>query len=335
MYECAERAVSAARQLGDAGLTATALTLLTMAGSMMGEADRAEANWREATALVDSLSDDELARHLESAAGLAGTALYIGRYAEGEEHAARALAVARETGQGELVLVLVATLGGLRRLRGKLAEAGELLDGGIEAARLWGNTHALVWTLLGRSAAALHAGDLELALAAAHEAFDLRANLDEGFHSAEAAVDLARALLESGEPQRAVDLLLGSAGGEDLVLIAGGPRAHYLESLTRCWLALDRPADARRAAKSAEAWASALQLPMALAWANRAAAALDPFARGAAGAAERALSSAAAADEVGAPVEAALSRTLAGRALAEAGERDRAATELQRAAREF
>src|SRR5205814_3571120 len=52
-------------------------------------------------------------------------------------------------------------------------------------------------------------------------------------------------------------------------------------------------------------------------------------------AAERALSSAAAADEVGAPVEAALSRTLAGRALAEAGERDRAATELQRAAREF
>jgi len=38
---------------------------------------------------------------------------------------------------------------------------------------------------------------------------------------------------------------------------------------------------------------------------------------------------------VGAPVEAALSRTLAGRALAQAGERDRAATELQRAAREF
>ena len=158
MYECAERAVNAARRLGDASLTATALTLLTMAGSMMGETDRAEANWREATALVDSLSDDELARHLESAARLAGTALYIGRYAEGEEHAARALAVARETGQGELVLVLVATLGGLRRLRGKLAEAGELLDGGIEAAGLWGNTHALVWMLLGRSAAALHAG---------------------------------------------------------------------------------------------------------------------------------------------------------------------------------
>jgi DNA-binding NarL/FixJ family response regulator len=243
--------------------------------------------------------------------------------------------VARATGQGELLLVLVATLGGVWRLRGKLAEAGELLEGGIEAARLLGNTHALVWTLLGRSAAALQAGDVELALAAAQEAVDLSGDLDEGFHSAEAAVDLARALLETGEPQRAVELLVGSAGGEELVLIAGGPRAHCLELLTRCWLALDRHAEANRAAINAEAWASALQLPMAIAWADRAAAAVDLHAGNAAGAAERALTAAAAADEAGAPIEAALSRTLAGRALAQAGERDRAATELQRAAREF
>jgi len=107
------------------------------------------------------------------------------------------------------------------------------------------------------SAAALHAGDVELALAAAQEAVDLCRDLDEGFHSAEAAVDLARALLETGEPQRAVELRLGSAGGEELVLIAGGPRAHYLEVLARCWLALDRPAEARRAAHNAKAWDSA------------------------------------------------------------------------------
>jgi DNA-binding NarL/FixJ family response regulator len=52
-------------------------------------------------------------------------------------------------------------------------------------------------------------------------------------------------------------------------------------------------------------------------------------------AADQALAAAAAADGVGAPIEAALSRTLAGRALAQAGEGDRAATELQGAAREF
>src|SRR3954452_5185594 len=244
VHQWAERALTAARRLEDAALTAAALAVGVLADSMMGAAERAEANRREATAIVDSLSDDELARHLEAPTRLAGVELYLGRYADGEVHATRALAVARATGQGELFLVLVATLGGVWRLRGKLAEAGELLDGGIEAARLLGNTHALVWTLLGRSAAALHAGNLELALATAQEGFDLSANLDEGFHSAEAAVDLARALVESGEPQHAVELLLESAGGEDLVLIAGGPRAHYLESLARCWLALGRPADA-------------------------------------------------------------------------------------------
>jgi DNA-binding CsgD family transcriptional regulator len=333
MHACAERAVTAARALGDSSLTAAALALLTMAESMMGEAERAEACHREATALVDSLADDELARHLESATRLAGTELYAGRYADGDKHASRALAVARATGQGtELFLVLVLTLGGVWRMRGKLAEAGELLDGGIEAARLLGNTHALVWSLGSRSAAALQAGDVDLALAAAREAVDLSADLDEGFHSAEAAVDLARALLETGEPQRAADLLIRSAGGEELVLIAGGPRAHYLESLTQCWLALDRPADARRAAIAAEAWASSLQLPMAIAWANRAGAAVDLYTGNASQAAERALAAVAGADEVGAPIEAALSRTLAARALAQAGERDRAVTELLHAA---
>ena len=333
MHACAERAVGAARRLGDLPLTAAALALLTLAESMMGAADRAEACRLEATALVDSLSDEDLARHLESATRLAGTELYAGWYADGDRHATRALAVARASGQGgELFLVLVLTLGGLWRMRGKLAQAGELLDGGIEAARLLGNTHALVWSLGSRSAAALHAGDVALALAAAQEAVDLTADLDEGFHSAEAAVDLARALLETGEPQRAVDLLVGSAGGEELVLIAGGPRAHYLESLTLCWLALDRPTDARRAAVAAGAWASSLQLPMAIAWANRAAAAVDLYSGSASAAAERALLAVAGAEEVGAPIEAALSRTLAGRALAQTGELDRAVSELQHAA---
>jgi DNA-binding NarL/FixJ family response regulator len=52
-------------------------------------------------------------------------------------------------------------------------------------------------------------------------------------------------------------------------------------------------------------------------------------------AAKRALAAAAAADEVGAPVEAALARTLAGRALAQAGQPDRAVAELKHAASEL
>ncbi|HET7759951.1 MAG TPA: AAA family ATPase [Gaiellaceae bacterium] len=333
MHESAERAVEAATRLGDTPLIASALAELALADSIMGAPEQAEANRSQAVALVESLSDDELAGHLEAAAWLAGVELYLDRYAEGEAHANRALALARATGQGEVFLLLAATLGGLLRQRGKLADAAELLDAGIEAARLLGNRHALVWTLMGRSAGALRSGNLDVALATAQESFELSRHADSAFHSAEAAADLAAALLETGKPDEAVELLLEAAGGDELVLIGGSPRARYLEVLARAWLELDRPAEARRAAATAQAWAAAVELPMAGAWAERATAAVDLHGGEAGGAAESALASAAAADRAGSPVEAALSRTLAGMALAQSGERDRASAELQHAAR--
>ncbi|HSC73399.1 MAG TPA: AAA family ATPase [Gaiellaceae bacterium] len=335
MHEAAGRAVAAARRLGDIPMTAAALAELGLADSLRGAGDRAESNRSEAAALVDALSDDELAGHLEAAAWLAGVELYLDRYAEGEMHANRALAVARATGQGELFLLLAATLGGLLRQRGKLAESVELLDAGIEAARLLGNRHALCWTLLGRSAAALRSGDTDIALATAQESVDLSHEAESGFHSAEGAADLASALLETGQPQRAVELLLESAGGEELALIAGSPRARYLEVLVRCWLALDRRAEAERAAAAARTWAAAVQLPMATAWAERASAAVELDGGDPADAARHALAAASAADEAGAPIEGALSRLLAGRALAQAGDRERAAAELRRSAADF
>jgi len=78
--------------------------------------------------------------------------------------------------------------------------------------------------------------------------------------------------------------------------------------------------------------ATAVQLPLAAAWAGRAAAAVALDAGDVALAAERSLASADTAGAAGAPVEAALSRTLAGRALAATGEKDHAVAELQRAA---
>jgi len=142
-------------------------------------------------------------------------------------------------------------------------------------------------------------------------------------------------LLETGQPDRAVELLLGRAGGEELTLIPGGWRAYCLELLTRCWLALDRPCDAERAAALTQVAAAAVRLPLATAWADRAAAAVALHSGDTARAIERALASANAAQEVGAPIESAHSRTLAGRALAHAGQTDPAVEELQRAAAAF
>jgi DNA-binding NarL/FixJ family response regulator len=182
------------------------------------------------------------------------------------------------------------------------------------------------------SVVALAAGDLDIALATAKESVELTRDLDEGFVTAWAAARLAGVLFETGQPDRAIELLLRRAGGEELTLIPGGWRAYFLELLTRCWLVLDRPSEAGRAAALAEEMAAAVQLPLAVTWAGRAAAAVALDAGDAAHAAERALASADAADAAGAPIEAALSRTIAGRALAESGEKDRAVAELQRAA---
>ena len=74
---------------------------------------------------------------------------------------------------------------------------------------------------------------------------------------------------------------------------------------------------------------------MARSMADRAHAAVELAAGRPDTAAQHALASVAAADEVGMPVDAALSRTLAGRALAQAGQHERAVTELRRAAEDL
>ena len=120
-----------------------------------------------------------------------------------------------------------------------------------------------------------------------------------------------------------------------MTFIPGGWRAYCLELLTRCWLALDRRSEAERAAALTEVTAAAVRLPLSTAWADRAAAAVALHSGDTARAIQGALASADAAEQLGAPIEAALSRTLAGRALAQAGMSDRAVAELQRAAAAF
>src|SRR5262249_42751501 len=86
--------------------------------------------------------------------------------------ATRALALARATGQGELFLVLYQILGRTWYVRGQLAEAAELLDGAIEAARLLGQTQALAGNLFNRSVVAVATGDLDTAMTTAQESVD-------------------------------------------------------------------------------------------------------------------------------------------------------------------
>jgi ATP/maltotriose-dependent transcriptional regulator MalT len=334
MREWAERALSAARPLGDRPLTAAAVAVLAFGNAASGATKEAEGHRVEAAVLVDDLDDDALALRLDAAANLSGAELYLDRYEQAAAHSERALSVARKTGQSEYVPLPFSILGQVKLLRGQLVEAAELLDNAVEGARLWGNVQALAGNLVQRSLTALAAGDLETALATAEENFDLTRGLDQSMVCA-AGVALAAALVENADAERAADVLIRCSGGDDLRLIPGVWRPRSLELLTRCWLALGRPSEAARSAARTEATAAAVGLRMADSMADRAAAAVALDAGDPDSAAERAIASAVAADEVAAPIEAALSRTLAGRALAQAGHRERAATELRRAAAEL
>jgi ATP/maltotriose-dependent transcriptional regulator MalT len=335
MHEWAARAVRAAKVVGDASLMAAALAMPALADAMTGASETARSRRAEVAALVDDLSDDELSPRPDAAAWLAAAELYLDLYAEADAHASRALRLARASGRGDRFFGLYQILPRIWYVRGKLAEAAEVLDGAVEAGHLLGTSPALAGNLFNRSAVAIAAGDLDLALTTAEEGFELTRDLDEGFVTAWAAVRLAAVLLETGEPARAVELLLGRAGGEELRLIPGGWRVYCLELLTRCWLALEDGTEAKRAANLAEVTATELRLPLATAWADRAAAAVALHSGDIVGATRRAFAAASAADEVGAPIESALSRTLAGRALARAGKSDRAVAELGRAVAAF
>ncbi len=334
MRDAAARALAAARPLGDQPLTATAASVLALACAWGGATREAEAAREEAVALVEAMSDDALAGRIDAPAYLAAAELYLDRYEETIAHAERALAVGRATGQQ--FPTLVPTLASAYLMRGMLAEAAEVIEGGVESARLACNVQDLVWRLHIRSSTALAAGDVETSLTTAEEAVELTRELEErNFLSAYPGLGLAATLLLSGNPARAVEVLIDPGGGPELPLIPGGWRAMGHELIALCYLELGRRDDAARAAALAEVTAAAIGLPTATAWAERAAAAVALDAGQPGAAAELALSSAAKAAATGVPVEAALSRTLAGRALAQAGQEADAATELERAAAEL
>ncbi len=332
--EWAARALTAARGIGDPALVGASLARLARALAWGGDAARGEAVRSEAAALIDSLSDEQLAGRLDAVVDLAGSEIYLDRFVDAAAHAERALGVGRATGQGQLFPGVYATLGVAWCMVGRLREAAELLDTATEAARLTGNPQALAWALFCRAFVAVPAGDNRTAIAAGQESLDLAQDAGQSIIAARAASVLAVALLDAGQQERASRALTGSVG-DQFALIPDVWRTYLLELMTRCWLALGRHPEAESAAAGARASATAVGLRLPTAMAKRATAAVALDAGDAATAAARALESADLADAVGAPVEAGLARTIAGRALASLGERERAVEQLEKAVDEL
>ena len=207
----------------------------------------AEAHRADAAALVDALSDDELALRLDAAANLATAEVYLDRYEAARARCERAIAVGRATGQGELFPVLVVLLGAGAADAGGTAAAAELLDGAVEAARLWATPRAAL-NLLNRAYAAIAAGDVEIALAIAEESVEIAKRARREHARALGLRALAAALSGGGRPRAGGRAARRRGGRRGPAAIPGAFGGGALELLTRCQLALGRQEDAERAA---------------------------------------------------------------------------------------
>ncbi|HVQ59671.1 MAG TPA: AAA family ATPase [Solirubrobacterales bacterium] len=331
-------ALEGARRLEDASLRALAATALALGEVSAGMVAEAREHHAEAVDLIDRLADEELAPHLDAFYYLAWTENYLEHYGAALAHIDRGIEIARSAGVGRLLIPLMLTKGYPLELQGELAEAAEVCEAAVEAARLSGNRHYLFWALSELAWPSYFMGDLEASIEACEESLTYGERLTGGTIPASGGGPgwaLAVALLAAGETERGAEALraLGSAEIEFAVPVE---RCFDWESFALAELEQGNVEVAESHAARAEelvAGLDGLRLPEALAGRTRAAillhkgegeAALAPARAGVEGAAA-----------VGAGLQAAFSRQLLGRALAASGQKKEAVAELREAEREL
>jgi DNA-binding CsgD family transcriptional regulator len=307
-----------------------ALTALALAGLGLHDPGQLRRSVAEAAALLDELSDEQVAAHHPGIAIWLGWAEICGeRFTEAIGHLERCIAISRASGQQHLTVSLLAVQGQALVLTGRGEELGAVAEAATEAALLSASDLFYSWAMTLRCVASLQAGELHEALRYGERAAGAAAAASSPM-SGIARAQLAATLLELGEPRRCREQLTTRGGELDLPPFPFY-EAHCLELLVRAELELGRLPRAQELATRAEQAAQRTGLQLPLAHAHRARATLL-LARGDRHpAAAAALAAATVAEQAGAPVEAARAQILAGRALAAAGEREQAIGQLDAA----
>jgi ATP/maltotriose-dependent transcriptional regulator MalT len=335
MRSWAARAAELGKEIDNPLVTATATAMNAVAQFEAERKEEAEQLVAEACALVDGLDDDLIAAQLEAIFYLASAEHLLEHYADVERHLERGIAVSRQTGQQFILGPMRSTLS-LAKLRlGKVEEALKLTRDAADAARLAGNDQALMQALANMTWVLCFKGELDPSLEAGEESLGLSRRLSEHSLSSTAGFALGSTLIECGQPDRALEVLLEAGGGPELPRMLPGLSCQMYDLLVRAAVSAGRRDVAEDFAARAEAAAPRLRLPVATGQSRRSRALCLLVDGKPAEAARLALEAAECAEESNAVIEAARSRTLAGRALGEAGERDAAVAELKRARETF
>jgi len=335
MFTWGLEAVKDADGLDDPLLVAAANSALTLGSAFTGRLDIALERADRATEMIDSLSDEELAKGIDAIGSLAGAELYLDRFESSGRHGERGIRVARETGQGELIAMLHPALGTSLWVLGELERSREILSSALESARLSKNAQAIAWAAFNLEYVALIAGDLDEALALGEESVALTEDMGDGLVSSHAGVVHGATLMEMGRPEEGIDLMTRRAGAQGQRIAPGPWRATYLEDLVRARVVLGQLDEATESARCTREQAEKVPLPVAHVMASRAEAHVLLAQGQAEAAAKLALQAVEAAESISAKPHAATSRALAGRAFLIAEDRERGGQLLELAASEY
>ncbi|HZT97688.1 MAG TPA: tetratricopeptide repeat protein [Chloroflexota bacterium] len=197
-----EEAVRLQRHQGDLFGLATALNNLGSAILYLGNLDRAEALYREALAVYQSLGE-EIPTMPNTLNNLAQVALSRGDVGEAYALASQALEAAQRLPRPVPAVLAMTHLGNVALAQGDGEEAEDWYTRGLEVARKVGLRRDEALLLSNLSIVARNRGDLVAARALALEALDLNRRLGHSRNLAYAHLDLANVAREDGAIEEA------------------------------------------------------------------------------------------------------------------------------------
>ncbi|MEU9941589.1 ATP-binding protein [Streptomyces lavendulae] len=258
-----------ARRLGDGAAEADALALMALGEAYEGGLDAAARYADRADALLETLSDRDLALRGESRARLSAASFYLERYGEAERHADRGLALARRVGPPHILSHLLQCKANVLMSTCRLHPALELVEEAETIARGIGSPDLLALALANKAQvllASLPPGNPE-SLAVAEEAAAVAGPRTSWWASLAWCV-LGFAALFAGKPERARTAMLRAAR-PDLSGLQPSMRPLFLEALVTATVAGGDLGSADGWAALATADAQRLGLPTQLASALR------------------------------------------------------------------
>ncbi len=331
----AEEARAAARAAGDPALEAEAAACAADAAHCRLRDDDPEslavvdARIAQAGALVEALSDEQLAQRLQAVFWLAVARYFTGAFRTARAAAERGVSVARRSGQGLYAPAFVVLRGWIDAGLGQFDAAEADLEEAQESALLSGNIQVAYWASIALSRVALARGRVEAALEHGQAAWDRLGVIEYS----QAGYSVADVRLAAGDPRAAYAVL------ETFGWVNPGlwtlDRLTTLDVAVRVLLALGRVEDADTWVRRGPAEGGGRRGGVFGAILGHAEASLLLARSEAPRAAEVALTGASDGEAGSAPVWAGRCRTLAGAALVACGRADDARRELRRAAAEL